>query len=109
MSLQRSSVIDSGGVGLMNSSERRAAVQREEQERAAARKEELASQSSPLHGPEDRIRIWEKLHALRLPSSGTHKLVRLIATQTELSVQQVQEEQRRRAAVGKGGLFGSTS
>jgi hypothetical protein len=37
------------------------------------------------------------LHALNLPVSSTHRLVRVIATQTELSVQQVQEEQRRRA------------
>lgn len=84
-------------LGAMNISDRRAAVQREEAERAAARKEQIASQSSPLNSPEDRIRIWERLHALTLPQSSTHRLVRVIAMQTELSVQQVQEEQRRRA------------
>jgi len=85
-------------LGVMNISERRAAVQREEAERAAARKEQIASQSSPLNSPEDRIRIWERLHALALPRGSTHRLVRVIAMQTELSVQQVQEEQRRRAS-----------
>jgi hypothetical protein len=83
----------------MNMSDRRAAVQRENAERQAERQEQIASQSSPLHSPADRIRIWERLHALNLPASGTHRLVRVIAIQTELSVQQVQEEQRRRAHV----------
>jgi hypothetical protein len=119
MSIHRSSASDAS-IGVMNTSDRRAAVQREELERATERKEQLASQSSPLHGPEDRIRIWERLHALSLPRSATHKLVRVIATQTELSVQQVQDEQRRRAAardagqsitpaVGQGTAFESIS
>jgi hypothetical protein len=96
MSIHRSSASDVQ-LGAMNISDRRAAVQREEAERAAERKEQIASQSSPLNSPEDRIRIWERLHALSLPLSTTHRLVRVIAMQTELSVQQVQEEQRRRA------------
>lgn len=96
MSIHRSSTSDVQ-LGAMNISDRRAAVQREEAERAAERKEQIASQSSPLNSPEDRIRIWERLHALTLPQSSTHRLVRVIAMQTELSVQQVQEEQRRRA------------
>ena len=96
MSIHRSSTSDVQ-LGAMNISDRRAAVQREEAERAAERKEQIASQSSPLNSPADRIRIWERLHALPLPTSSTHRLVRVIATQTELSVQQVQEEQRRRA------------
>jgi len=108
MSIHRSSASDVS-IGVMNTSDRRAAVQREELERATARKEQLASQSSPLHGPEDRIRIWERLHALNLPRSGTHKLVRVIAAQTELSVQQVQEEQRRRAGAQDAGESMSAS
>jgi len=32
---------------------------------------------------------------------GTHKLVRVIAAQTELTVQQVQQEQQRRLEMGK--------
>jgi hypothetical protein len=80
--------------------ERRAAIEREAQERAAERQQRIASQCSPLHGPIERIRIWEELHGLALPRSPTHKLVRVIAMQTELTVRQVQEEQQRRA----GGL-----
>jgi hypothetical protein len=78
--------------------ERRAAVIRADQEQAASRLERLASQSSPFTEPEERIRIWERLHELRLPRSTEHSLVRVIATQTDLTVQVVQQEQRRRAA-----------
>ena len=78
--------------------ERRAAVIRADQEQAASRLERLASQSSPFTEPEERIRIWERLHELRLPRSLEHSLVRVIATQTDLTVQAVQQEQRRRAA-----------
>jgi len=78
--------------------ERRAAVIRADQEQAASRLERLASQSSPFTEPEERIRIWERLHELRLPRSTEHSLVRVIAMQTDLTVQVVQQEQRRRAA-----------
>jgi hypothetical protein len=49
-------------------------------------------------GVEERIRIWERLHGLRLPSTSAHALVRVVATQTHLSVGEVQAEQRRRSA-----------
>lgn len=81
-----------------NAADRRAQVQREEQERAAERDKQIASQRSPLNEPQERIRIWEQLHGLRLPLAATHKLVRVIARQTELTVQQVHDEQLRRAA-----------
>lgn len=74
-------------------------VQEAEQERAAVRAEELAAQVSPANDAAERIRIWERLHALRLPLAASHVLVKVIATQTRLSVDQVHEEQRRRAAV----------
>jgi len=60
------------------------------------RADELAAQVSPTKDAEERIRIWERLHALRLPRSSGHVLVRVIATQTRLTVGQVNEEQRRR-------------
>jgi hypothetical protein len=79
--------------------EHRRKVQQADQERAAMRADELASQVSPTHNAAERIQIWERLHALRLPKSSGHVLVKVIATQTRLSVDQVHEEQRRRAAV----------
>lgn len=86
-------------IGMSSPSDRRAAIQREELERETLRKEQLALQSSPLKTPEERISLWEQLHAIKLPLAATHKLVRVIANQTELSVQTVQREQRRRAGV----------
>jgi hypothetical protein len=79
------------------SAEHRRKVREAEQERAALRADELATQISPMKDAEERIRIWERLHALRLPRSSSHVLVRVIATQTHLTTGQVNEEQRRRA------------
>jgi hypothetical protein len=79
-----------------NGGEYRRKIREAEQQRAALRAGELASQVSPTKDAEERIRIWERLHALRLPRSSGHVLVRVIATQTRLTVGQVNEEQRRR-------------
>lgn len=78
--------------------ERRAQIEQQNQERAAERQQQIALQSSPLSGPEERIRLWEKLHALNLPRSAKHKLLRVIAEQTNLSIQDVLDAQQRRAA-----------
>jgi hypothetical protein len=72
-------------------------VQQAAEDRAAQRDSELESQSSPLHDPQQRIAIWERLHALRLPRTSGHVLIRVIAKQTGLTVGQVHEEQQRRA------------
>lgn len=76
--------------------EHRLRVQRAEEEQAAIRASELAAQVSPANDAEKRIRIWEQRHALRLPRSSGHVLVKVIATQTRLTVSDVHEEQRRR-------------
>jgi hypothetical protein len=77
--------------------ERRLIVQRAEQERAAMRHGELEAQASPVREPQERIQIWERLHALSLPRKPDHVLVKVIARQTRLTVAQVHEEQQRRA------------
>jgi hypothetical protein len=79
--------------------DRRAEVERQQQERAAERQQQIAAQASEFNAPEERIRLWEKLHALPLPRSATHKLLHVIAAQTRLSIQQVREEQQRRASL----------
>jgi len=58
-----------------------------------------------LPGPDlqERIQIWERLHALRLPRAPDHVLVQVIARQTRLSIGQVQDEQQRRV-VGTGAM-----
>jgi len=78
--------------------EYRLQVQRAQQERAAQRDSELEDQVSPTKDPSERIVTWERLHALRLPRAHDHLLVKVIATQTRLTVAQVHEEQRRRVA-----------
>lgn len=82
-----------------SSTEHRAAVRREEELRLAERQQRLASQESSLASPEDRIRIWEQLHALKLPLAATHSLVRVVATQTKLAIEDVHAEQARRATL----------
>lgn len=74
-------------------------VQRAEQERAALRESELEAQVSPGKNARERIEIWERLHALRLPRASSHLLLAVIAKQTQLTLGEVHEEQVRRAAV----------
>lgn len=88
--------------GPLDAAERRAQIEHQQQERAAERQQQIALQSSSLSAPEERIQLWEKLHALRLPRSATHQLVRVIASQTNLSIEQVVEAQQRRAAFAAG-------
>lgn len=72
-------------------------VQRAAEQRAAERDREIESQSSVVKEPRERIEIWERLHAVHLPTAPGHVLVRVIAKQTHLTVGQVHEEQQRRA------------
>ncbi|WP_153067251.1 hypothetical protein [Steroidobacter cummioxidans] len=74
-------------------------VQRAEQERVALRDSELEAQVSPAKNPRERIEVWERLHALRLPRASNHLLLAVIAKQTQLTMGEVHEEQVRRAAV----------
>jgi len=71
---------------------------KEEHERAEKRRQELAEQRSELNPPDVRIRTWEKLHQLRLPSDPAHPILDVIAISTRLTLEQVREEQRTRAA-----------
>ena len=72
---------------------RAAAIEYEARER---RRHEIAEQAAVQNSPEQRIRIWERLHELRLPKKSNHPLVRIIAADTELTLEQVREEQLRR-------------
>ena len=70
----------------------------EEYERSEKRRQDLAEQRSDLNPPDVRIRTWEKLHQLRLPSDPAHPVLDIIAISTRLTLAQVREEQRTRAA-----------
>jgi hypothetical protein len=79
--------------------DRRTQVLERELELKEERRKRLGEQTSPSNSPEARIQIWERMHALNLPRTPDHKLVFIVAEQTDLTVAQVHEEQERRAAV----------
>ena len=70
----------------------------EQYERAERKRMELAEQRSELSDAKARIQAWEKAHALRLPTSPTHPVLKVIAEATALSLQEVLDEQRQRSA-----------
>jgi hypothetical protein len=96
MSFNRSAADGLFATGL-DANERRAAALRAEQERAELRTSKIEAQASPFTTPQERIRLWEDLHGLRLPVNADHRLVRVIATSTALTVREVQDEQVRRS------------
>ncbi len=74
-------------------------------ERAEKRRLDLAEQRSDLNPPEVRIRTWERVHGLRLPTDPEHPIVDVIAAGTRLTLAEVREEQRMRTlrAAPRGG------
>ena len=90
-------------------SDHRVAVLRADQEREHARRRELELQASPGTDPQERIKIWERLHAVRLPVAESHPLVIVIANQTQLKVRDIKEEQRRRRVHAEGGTTSTSS
>ena len=76
----------------------RARIVRQQAEMAEDRQQRLTEQTSMLNTPERRIQIWEHLHALPLPRATAHPLLNVVANQTGLTLEQVQEEQRKRQA-----------
>jgi hypothetical protein len=80
---------------LVNPAERLA---REEKERSEKRRQELVEQRSELNPPETRIRAWERIHQLRMPSDPGHPILDVIAVSTRLTLEEVQQAQRTRAA-----------
>jgi hypothetical protein len=73
-------------------------IAEEEREREEKRSLELAEQRSDLNSPEVRIRAWERMHGLRMPSDPEHPVLYAIAVSTRLTVAEVQQEQRLRAS-----------
>ena len=70
----------------------------QEYERSEKRRQELAEQRSDLNPPHVRIRTWESVHQLRMPSDPAHPILDVIAASTRLTLEEVREEQRARAA-----------
>jgi hypothetical protein len=70
----------------------------EAEERLQKRQLLLAEQCSIANPPDVRIRAWERVHALSLPSDPGHPVLPSIATCTGLTVAQIQDEQIARRA-----------
>jgi len=70
----------------------------EAEERLQQRRVALAEQCSTANPPDVRVRAWEKVHALRLPSDARHPVLEVIAHGTGLTLEQVRQEQRARVA-----------
>lgn len=91
----------SGGELLLDYRQRRVL---EERERAAQKFADAAEQSAASNSADLRIRAWEKVHQLRIPSDPTHRALRAIAEATQLTLAEVLDEQRarslRRASAG---------
>jgi hypothetical protein len=75
----------------------RAQAERRRLEAEQRRSQALIDQSSLVNSPETRVRIWERLHQLRLPRNPDHAILVQIARQTQLRLADVQEVQRQRA------------
>jgi hypothetical protein len=67
-------------------------------EREAVKRVDHAEQSSAQNSAGMRIRAWEKLHQLRMPSTPRHAVLQVIATATQLSLAEVEDEQHLRTA-----------
>jgi hypothetical protein len=70
----------------------------EEHARAEKKRLDVAEQRSDQNPAEVRIRAWEKVHGLSLPSDPTHPILDVIAVCTRLTLAEVQEVQRKHAA-----------
>ena len=74
---------------------RQAALQADKERR-------LARQRSMDTPPATRIALWESRHDLTMPRDPNHPLMRIIAENTGLDLEQVLAEHQRRALLGAG-------
>jgi hypothetical protein len=70
----------------------------EQSESAEQRRADSAQQYSMLNSADLRIRAWEKFHQLRMPSDPSHPALAAIATATQLTLEDIRNEQRLRSA-----------
>jgi hypothetical protein len=88
----------SGSAGNEFLSEYRERRDLEALERAELKRVNLAEQHAPSNSADVRIRAWEKVHQLRMPSDPLHPALDAIAAATQLTLADVRNEQRLRSA-----------
>ena len=65
----------------------------EEKERLRKRTSQFEELRSEVNSVPVRVRAWEKMHGLRLPSDPAHPILRVIASDTGISLACLREEQ----------------
>lgn len=81
-------------------SDLRAQLERRRLEAEQVRHQALLDQRAFDSPPDTRVRVWERLHQLRLPKDPGHAVLARVAEQTGLALADVQEVQRQRAQAG---------
>jgi hypothetical protein len=74
----------------------RARLERARLDAEQLRQRSLAGQRDPMNTPAERVRIWERLHQVRLPRDPAHAILAAVARETELDLGAVLEVQRER-------------
>ena len=77
----------------------RARLERDRLDAEERRAHALVEQRSVANSPEARVRIWERLHHLRMPRSPAHAILLVIAKQTGLDLAVVHQVQQDRMLV----------
>jgi hypothetical protein len=72
-------------------------------ERAELKRLSLAEQHAPMNSADHRIRAWERVHQLRMPSDPLHPALDAIAAATQLTLAEVRNEQRQRSSRSTAG------
>lgn len=74
----------------------RARLAVEEEERLTERSRQFEELRTELNSVSVRIRAWEKMHGLRLPTNPAHPILDVIASVTGIPVTALREEQQTR-------------
>ena len=96
MSSAASTYVDRHFTALEVLAEHRERLAFEEEERARKRTNQLEVLRSEVNAVPVRIRAWEKMHGLRLPSDPAHPILSVIASNTGISLACLQQEQQAR-------------
>ena len=79
--------------------ERRQRIAAEQAAALERKQRDLSLQTSMSGTPQERIVLWERRHGMSLPRDESHPVLPFVAKSTGLRVEQVQDEQRRRASL----------
>jgi hypothetical protein len=70
----------------------------EEEKRVEQRARQIEELRSEFNSASARIRAWEKIHGLSLPTSPTHPILEIITSATGVPLTALMEEQQARRA-----------